>query len=100
MNAIVGGTALNVTPIATTTYTLTVTNAVTLQSNNAANTVATIQDGTGAGTVTATILAPAGQFVMVGDPSGVLPALVTGADASAWPFERMYPALFRVQPPK
>jgi hypothetical protein len=26
--------------------------------------------------------------------------LVTGADASAWPFERMYPVLFRAQPPK
>jgi hypothetical protein len=26
--------------------------------------------------------------------------LVTGTDASAWPFERMYPALFRAEPPK
>ena len=26
--------------------------------------------------------------------------LVTGADGSAWPFERMYPVLFRAQPPK
>jgi hypothetical protein len=34
----------------------------------------------GAGSSTATILAPAGQMVMVGDPSGILPAVVTGAD--------------------
>jgi hypothetical protein len=34
----------------------------------------------GAGASTATILAPAGQMVMVGDPSGILPAVVTGAD--------------------
>ena len=26
--------------------------------------------------------------------------LVTGTDSSAWPFERMYPVLFRTQPPK
>jgi hypothetical protein len=32
------------------------------------------------GASTANITAPAGQFIMVGDPSGILPATVTGAD--------------------
>jgi hypothetical protein len=33
-----------------------------------------------AGASTANITAPAGQFIMVGNPSGILPATVTGAD--------------------